>query len=139
MGVADLRRVAQLSEQLGYPVEEANLERRFTRVTSQPGHAVWVAVGPEGNVVGWLHVHAQWLLESEPYAEIGGLVVDSGARRSGAGRALVALALDWARSEGFEKVRVRSNAQRVESHQFYPAVGFTRIKTSHTYEVRLVP
>lgn len=134
MEASQLPAVAQLSDQLGYPVDLSSLERRFSRVISQADHAVWVAVNQAEEVVGWLHVHAQWLLESEPYAEIGGLVVDARARRTGAGRALVAEALAWARRQGFAKLRVRSNAQRVESHQFYPAVGFSRVKTSHTYE-----
>jgi N-acetylglutamate synthase-like GNAT family acetyltransferase len=84
----DLNRVSELSAQLGYPVSMDVLEVRFSRIADNPGQALFVAES-NGRVVGWVHVHPQLLLESEPYAEIGALVVGEDARRIGAGRALV--------------------------------------------------
>jgi hypothetical protein len=48
-------------------------------------------------------------------------------------RLLVAEAERWAREKGAEGVVVRSNAQRVESHLFYPALGFQESKRQVVY------
>ena len=135
MRIDDLERVAELSRQLGYPVSPSDLEVRFSRIVDA-GQGLFVAQSGD-RIVGWTHVHPQLLLESEPHAEIGALVVDSSARRQGAGRALVAEARRWSRQHGFARLRVRSNIARDEAHHFYPSIGFTRIKTQHNYELRL--
>ncbi len=135
MADADLDRVAALSEQLGYPVARPALRARFHAVRARDDHAAFVAER-DGVVVGWIHLHPQVLLETDAYAEIGGLVVDREARRTGAGRRLVERGLAWARERGFARVVVHSNAAREEAHRFYPALGFVRFKTQHVYELR---
>jgi len=135
MRVDDLSRVAELSAQLGYPVSRNHLEDRFSRLVDA-GHSLLVAQS-EGRVIGWIHVHLQLLLESEPHAEIAALVVEASARRHGAGRALVLEAERWSRQHGIERLRVRSNITRHEAHLFYPSLGFTTTKTQHNYELRL--
>lgn len=132
----DLNRVADLSGQLGYPVAVHVLQTRFSQIAADPGQALFVAQS-NGRLVGWTHVHPHWTLEEEPNAEIVGLVVDEQARRTGAGRALVEEVEGWARQHGFRRIRVRSNVVRQEAHHFYPALGFTRFKTQHNYELRL--
>ena len=134
MGAGDLAQVAELSEQLGYPVSLEDLERRFSIIFPEKDHALFVAETADGRIAGWTHVYATPLLESPSFAEIGGLVVRAGSRRIGAGRALVEAADRWARSQGLGSLRVRSNVLRTEAHQFYPACGFKRIKTQHNYE-----
>ncbi len=137
MLAGDLPRVSELSAQLGYPVSHALLEQRYARITSQ-SESGGLFIGLHGDLVGgWIHVYRVLLLESEPYAEVGGLVVDKLARRLGIGRALVGGARDWAQKQGLARLRVRSNVARVEAHAFYPALGFSRIKTTHTYELKL--
>lgn len=132
----DLGRVSELSAQLGYPVSVDVLAGRFARIADDGEQGLFVAEDA-GRTVGWVHVHRQLLLESEPYAEIGGLVVDEHSRRRGAGRALVWAARRWAAEHQVERLRVRSNVNREEAHQFYPALGFALLKTQHSYELRL--
>ncbi|MBK9071799.1 MAG: GNAT family N-acetyltransferase [Myxococcales bacterium] len=136
MRIEDVSRVSELSAELGYPVAVEVLERRFARIVENAAQALFVAA-IDGRVAGWIHIHPQWLLESEPYAEIGGLVVSKDARRRGAGRALVLEAQRWARTQGLARLRVRSNINRQEAHQFYPALGFAWVKTQHNYELPL--
>ena len=62
-----------------------------------------------------------------------GLVVGERHRRHGVGRALVKAVTEWTRKLGHTTIRVRSNAARVEAHDFYPALGFERTKTQHAY------
>jgi GNAT superfamily N-acetyltransferase len=58
-------------------------------------------------------------------------------RRRGVGRCLVAVAETWAREISAETVVVRSNAKRVESHAFYPALGYLPLKTQVVYRKRV--
>lgn len=136
MHKSDLHRVCELSVQLGYSISTDNAEDRFLRIDNAPGHVLFVADKDE-RVIGWIHVFSQWLIESEPYAEIGGLVVDHAARRMGVGRVLVLEARRWALEQGLKRIRVRSNVLRQEAHQFYPALGFVWLKTQHNYELQI--
>lgn len=133
MTATDLPAVVELCEQLGYPCTLAEAAKRFDRIRSEADHAMLVAELVGGRVAGWIHVHPVHTIESDSYAEIGGLVVDQNCRRQGAGRALVAEAERWAREQGFARIRVRSNIVRPEAHEFYPGIGFERLKTQHTY------
>lgn len=63
-------------------------------------------------------------------------MVDAGARRSGVGRALVAVAEQWTRERGLDTLFLRSNIVRPEAHAFYPGLGFARTKTQHVYSKR---
>jgi len=134
---ADLPRIADLSSQLGYPVLLEALERRFSRIASDAEQAVFVAETTDGRLVGWTHANPRRLLESEAFMEIEGLVVDASARRQGVGRALIAEVERWSLERGVTTIRVRSNVLRKEAHDFYPSVGYARLKTQHTYERRL--
>jgi len=66
--------------------------------------------------------------------EILGLIVSSSARRSGIGRRLIDEAERWGKHIGAEAVSVRRNTKRTEAHVFYPALGYTKIKTQAVYE-----
>jgi GNAT superfamily N-acetyltransferase len=134
MTAADVGAVAALSDQLGYPVDAGRVAGRLDALATDPDTVVLVAEYADGGVAGWIHVAARRSIESEPYAEIAGLVVDRQRRRRGAGRALVAAVEAWARARGFATVRVRSNISRAESHPFYLGLGYRRLKTQHVYE-----
>ena len=136
MDQADLPVVGVLSAELGYPVEAKGLSERFAVVSRSADDALLVA-DEAGEVIGWVHVQSRTLLESEPSAELVALVVSSTSRRGGVGKTLVDACIGWARSRGLPRVRVRSNVTRIESHRFYPAIGFTLVKTSHLYELLL--
>jgi GNAT superfamily N-acetyltransferase len=77
------------------------------------------------------------VLESGFRVEINGLIVSPEARRRGVGRALVSRAEEWALQVGAEAIVVRSNVQRIESHAFYPALGYDVSKTQTVYRKRL--
>jgi GNAT superfamily N-acetyltransferase len=76
-------------------------------------------------------------LESGYRVEIVGLIVGEGYRRSGIGRALVRQAERWALNIGSDTMVVRSNTKRIGSHNFYPALGFSGVKTQAVYQKRL--
>jgi GNAT superfamily N-acetyltransferase len=112
------------------------MSERLARLSGRLDNAVFVAVDGT-HVVGWIHGAEHELLEVGGQCEILGLVVDSSARRSGAGRALVAAIEQWAASRGLSQISVRSNVVRVESHPFYERLGYTRVKTQHSYRKKV--
>lgn len=133
MTLADAAAVARLATQLGYPSTAAEIERRLRLVGDDPDHSLLVAEAPDGQVVGWVHINGRLLLEAEPFAEIGGLVVDEAWRGQGAGRALVAAAERWAAERGYAEVCVRSNVVREAAHRFYEGLGYRVVKSQKTF------
>jgi GNAT superfamily N-acetyltransferase len=133
---ADVARLAELSEILGYPVASSSLAPRLERLLARVEDAVLVAEAESG-VVGWVHGAEQELLESGRRCEILGLVVDPAYRSHGVGRRLVTAVEQWAANRGLEQVTVRSNVARAESHPFYQRLGYIRTKTQHAYRKAL--
>lgn len=134
--VADSGALARLSGQLGYPADAERVTKRLIALQQDRGHAVFVAAA-DGEVIGWLHVFLCRLLESEPMAEVGGLVVDAAHRGGGAGRMLMARAERWAADHDCAAVTLRTNIVRSDAHAFYEKLGFDRVKTQYTYRKRI--
>jgi GNAT superfamily N-acetyltransferase len=137
--VGDAAEIARLSAQLGYPADAAAFTDRLERILPLATHAVLVCEGEGegGRLAGFVGLEQRLTIESGDKAEIVGLVVDADARRTGAGRRLVAAAEAWARTRGLLELFLRSNVVRPEAHAFYPALGFERSKTQHVYRKAL--
>ncbi len=137
MRVDDVERVAALCGQLGYPSTASDVSARFQTLAALADHAVFVAEDAvaAGNtdalplLAGWVHVHRALTLETDPCAEIGGLVVLESMRARGVGRLLMAAAERWAADHGYTEMRVRSNVVRGEAHEFYRRLGYEAFKT----------
>lgn len=123
----DISAITALSGELGYPAGAGDVLRRLAKMETMDDHAVFVAENHDGQVAGWIHVFVALRLESEPFAEIGGLVVAEGHRRRGVGRQLCERAARWARELDLEALRVRTRVER-EAHLFYRRVGFRQTK-----------
>ena len=128
----DAPSLARLATQLGYPTTTEEATSRAAHVLDRPGHAVFVAE-VDGEIAGWLHVAESVSLESDPSAEIAGLIVDEGHRGSGIGAGLVAEAERWALSRGAGLLRVRSNVTRVRARHFYEREGFAVTKSQNNF------
>ncbi len=135
----DAVEIARLSVELGYPTTAEATRRNLESLLDSARHFVAVAPAPDGTLLGWLVAERRLWLESGEGVEITGLVVSAASRRLGVGKALVAAAGQWAASQGFPVVRVRSNVTRAESHAFYQSIGFVAKKTQRCYEKYLVP
>jgi GNAT superfamily N-acetyltransferase len=136
---ADIDVLLALSEQLGYPAAREDFQKRFSVLSQDDNHVVFVAEAEDQAVVGWVHVLSRVLLVSEPMAEIGGLVVDEKNRGKGIGRVLLAAAEKWVKSKNISTMVVRSNVIRQEAHEFYPKMGFTHVKSQHVYKKGVAP
>lgn len=130
--LADASAFARLATQLGYASTENEVEKRLTVVLDDSKHLVLAAVSA-GRVVGWAHAYVCCLVESDTFAELGGLVVDESFRGRGVGGRLLGGVESWARQKGCGVVSVRSNIIRQQAHKFYEAHGYQRIKTQHSF------
>jgi ribosomal protein S18 acetylase RimI-like enzyme len=133
----DMTTVACLASQLGYPATESEIKRRYDFIKDRWDSRLLVAQQGERNVVGWIHVQATYLLEADPRAEIWGLVVSESARGSGAGRALVEAAEQWATRLGLDVMGIRSNIVREGARGFYEHLGYKVTKTQNAFRKRL--
>jgi GNAT superfamily N-acetyltransferase len=134
MTAADLDPAADLTTQLGYPVDGAELGRRLAAIRGQPAEEVLVAVGDDDRPIGWIHVARLTTLEASDRALIGGLVVHEAHRSAGIGASLVAAAEAWARQRGAVAIVVRSRIKRERAHRFYEQLGYRETKRGVVFE-----
>ena len=125
--------IAGLATQLGYPNTPEQIATRLRDVLDQPGSEVLVALDDDGTVIGYGHVFGAHRVDSDPFAEIGALVVDETQRSRGTGAALVAAMEAWAIEQGYRELRVRSNVVRERAHKFYDRMGFGRVKRQQIF------
>lgn len=133
MRSADAAPVAALSADLGYPATSEAIAGRFGTLGRGAAFTALVAEADDGRVIGWIHAATRYLLETDPYVEIAGLIVDRSARRRGVGRALLAGVERWTRENGFTAIRVRANRTRKGAEPFYLRAGFERIKVQNVF------
>jgi GNAT superfamily N-acetyltransferase len=137
MAAGDAAAVAGLSAQLGYPSTAEAIVRRFRALQRRDDSAIFVVEDADGRLLGWGHVMGRLLLESDPFAELVGLVVDASARRQGVGRSLVEAVEQWARGRGYGILRVRSNSARTLARPFYERLGYAVTKNQNVFEKSL--
>lgn len=137
MAAADMPQVRTLLEQLGYVLDQTEVERRFRAVAEAQGHSLFVAE-QEGQVIGLLHLYARPALDKPPEVIVQALVVDEAARSTGVGRKLMAVAEQWTKEQGFLSVALSSNVARSEAHAFYQRLGYRIEVTSYLMRKGLV-
>lgn len=132
---SDAAMLAALAEELGYPATSAEMKHRLEVLCSNPQHGIFVA--EHSGILGWIHVAVIETVESESFAEIRGLVVTESHRGSGIGKQLVAVAEQWAHEKTCNRIRVRTNIVRVETHIFYKKLGYVLKKTQDVFDKSL--
>lgn len=135
----DAGEIARLSVQLGYPATTEQVHQRISRTANSQQDQVFVAVSEDDKVVGWIHVLVTMRLESEPFAEIGGIVVDADHRNQGIGKSLLRRTEHWATEKDLGRLRVRSRTSRDEAHRFFCGFGFKQLKIQHIFDKPVEP
>jgi GNAT superfamily N-acetyltransferase len=129
---SDAKRLAELACELGYPTTKNEIRQRLSRLQPATTHAVFVAES-SGELLGWLHVSRNYLLESPMRAEVNALVVSAAARSQGTGKVLLRAAEEWARKHKCTAVNLRSNVIRDRAHAFYEREGYEHYKTQKAF------
>jgi GNAT superfamily N-acetyltransferase len=132
MRLDDADKVSELCNQLGYPATVGEAKIRIAELLTMQYQTAFVALD-DNQVVAWIYAFRSFSIESSPYVEIGGLIVDENYRGKGAGKVLVEKAKEWALTHGIHELRVRTNIRRIESHKFYAAIGFKKTKEQKVY------
>ncbi|MCZ4225491.1 GNAT family N-acetyltransferase [Pedobacter rhodius] len=131
---ADAEKVSGLSVQLGYQTTAEETLARIHNLKKIESNCAFVALVND-EIVGWIHGFYAVRIESEAFVEIGGLIVDLNNRKKNIGRMLINAVLSWAKIYQVQKVKVRCNTIRRESHLFYEKSGFKLIKEQKIFEL----
>lgn len=96
---------------------------------SQPDHATFLAVAPDGSLVGVLYAFLRPaprapIVQPAVVAEIDALAVKSSFRRQGVGKRLVEAALDWAGSAGASRTELGVFDFNEAARAFWASLGF---------------
>jgi GNAT superfamily N-acetyltransferase len=138
----DAEGLAGLFMRLGYATTADVVASQFAVYhPGSPFHALTAEHFPlEGppRLVGAATVSIQQRLYAvRPVAQLTALVTDGEARQLGVGRALVKAASELARTAHCERLFVRSDRRRTESHDFYRLLGFDEVNL--TFDLPLDP
>ena len=132
----DAESIAELSNRLGYESTNEKIQHRLSEILSHTDNCVFVMLYNE-KVIGWIHGFYTRRIESDSFIEIGGMVVDNNYRRKGIGRMLVQKIMEWAHEKKIEKIRVRCNTLRNETHTFYRSICFVEMKEQKIFDLEL--
>ncbi len=133
----DTARIAELCGQLGYPSTREQVDERLHAIQGANEHAIFVAELAEGEIVGVLEVFVMRTIESDPRAEVAGMVVAEHCRSHGVGQVLLDRAEAWAREHWCSTIGLRSNVIRERAHGFYERHGYRVVKTQKTFRKSL--
>jgi len=128
--------LTNLVSQLGYAADESNIKNRLSAIINHNEHCVFAAE-IDGEIVGWIHGFIALRVESDPFVEIGGLVVSEAYRKNGIGKALVEKVIDWSKTKQITKIRVRCNTIRDDAHAFYKHIGFEECKEQKIFDFKI--
>jgi len=132
----DSKEITMLSDQLGYSLSVEQTLQNINAVMKNKDLDAFVAVD-KNKVIGWIGVRNAIQIESPPYSEINGLVVDENYRGNGIGKMLIEKAIQWSKEKGNVKLRLRCNVKRTETHLFYLHLGFRETKEQKVFEIKI--
>lgn len=90
MRLTDAEAVAELTTELGYPVDVPIQRARIADIEAEPGDdTLLVATDEADRPIGWIHISRERSLVASRNARIGGLIVADGVRSAGIGAALL--------------------------------------------------
>jgi GNAT superfamily N-acetyltransferase len=132
----DLESIVYLSEHWGHPSTSEKMQRGVQEIINHADHRIFL-IQYEEKITGWIHGFCSLHMESGPYVEIAGMVVDRSFRRKGMGKKLVDKIIEWSKARNCKTVRVRSNILRQEAHLFYTGIGFQEVKQQKVYDLNI--
>ena len=128
--------VNALSTQLGYAMPVEQTLSNIRSVLGNSRHTAFVAIH-ENKIIGWIGAAEALQIESAPFCEIRGLVVDEKYRGKGVGKLLIEKVKQWSKESGNTTLRLRTNMIRKEAHLFYQHLGFKEVKEQKVFEMKI--
>src|SRR3954465_14202163 len=111
----DAEAINALSRQLGYTMSIEQTLANIRSVLGTKGHNAFVAIF-ENKIIGWIGVAEALQIESAPFCEIRGVIVDERYRGLGFGKLLIEKVKQWGKETGNKALRLRCNMVRKEAH-----------------------
>ena len=133
---ADAPAISKLSEQLGYAISKEQTATQIQSINASANDIAYIAVDAD-KIIAWIHVFYTVRIETLPFCEIAGLVVDEQYRGKGIGKMLIESTKSWCKSKNCKVIRVRSNIKRADAHIFYERAGFKELKQQKVFEINL--
>ena len=133
MAADHLGDVAALCKELGYDAQTEDVGARFGELKDDPDSGLFVALGAEGAVLGFVHVFQRPMLEDAPCAQVQALIVAAVGRHRGHGSRLLARAEAWAQERGLSRMVIYSAGERVDAQAFYSGAGYRALPEVHKY------
>lgn len=119
----DAATLADLIQQLGYPVSDEECLKRIARYTLP--HYLLLVAEREQMVVGYISLHVYDVIHlPAPEGRITSFCVAEKLRGSGVGNTLLRAAEDYFKEKGCYKIVLNSNLKRPETHQYYLNRGY---------------
>jgi GNAT superfamily N-acetyltransferase len=135
--LSDAPAIAGLSSELGYDTGQDKVGDRINQLLNSSEDGIFVAYNRKDEVVGWVHVYASYRLMIDAFADLGGLVVSESHQGFGVGSQLLKKAEAWAQTNGYNKLRIRSNVLRERAHKFYISKDYKTVKSQKVFEKSL--
>jgi GNAT superfamily N-acetyltransferase len=132
----DAETVNFLSQQLGYTLSLEQTLQNINAVINSNDHNAFVALY-ENKIVGWIGAEHSIMIEVLPQCEITGLVIDENYRGKGVGKKLIEKVKLWAKEKGIDKLSLRCNVKRIQTHLFYEHMGFTALKQQTNFVMKI--
>jgi GNAT superfamily N-acetyltransferase len=136
ISIEDVPDINHLSYQLGYTISLEDSKKQIEKILGLKEHIALVAL-VDNIIIGWIHAFIAIRIETKPFVEIGGLVVDENFRNKSIGKKLVDAIADWCRKENIHVLRVRCNTKRSETHLFYKKLNFSETKEQKIFQLEL--
>jgi len=130
----DVEAITTLTHQLGYPLSKEQILQNIKAVLENSSDDAFVAV-LDRKIIGWIGVALSVQIEMPAYCVIRGLVVNDNYRNMGVGKMLIEKAKQWGKEKGTNKLRLRCNLIRTETHLFYKHLGFNETKKQTVFEM----
>lgn len=135
--LSDAPGLAALMCELGYETTSDEMRMRLQPIVRDERYSTFVAnIGNElCGIIGTLtHVSYE---HNDPSGKIVALVVSKKRRRSGVGRALIAVAEKHFAKRSVTRVTLTTRFEREDAHRFYEALGYLR--TGFRFGKNLMP
>jgi ribosomal protein S18 acetylase RimI-like enzyme len=115
---------------------EENSGELFEKIINSNTSKLFIATDEE-KVVGFLEIHAvPRLRKANYYAEIESLFVKEAYRGAGVAAKLMETAIEWAKQQKFDCIRLYTGHKLERAHAFYEKMGFTH--AGRTYKFSLI-